>query len=650
MLFLPGLRLAAQPALSNRVSSYDIRVRLDTREKQLQGTEVVDWTNPSRDTVSELRFHLYMNAFKNNRSSFMKESGQQAGRRNRPGTWGWIDVRSMRLADGTDLTPSISYSQPDDGNTDDQTVIRVPLPEPVLPGKTIRLEMEFLTRLPRIIARTGYSRDFFLIGQWFPKLGVYEPAGTRERETGGWNCHQFHASSEFYADFSNYRVSMTLPGSFRVGATGERIDSVMNADSTQTLTWLARDVVDFAWTAAPWFGEIRDQWNDTRIRILYPPEHADQAGRFLAGLKTALDYFSRALGPYPYPSITVVDPPFHGINAGGMEYPMFITTGTLAGLPAGIHFPELVTVHEFGHNYFMGILATNEAEEAWMDEGMNSYYESLILDDWFGDDRGYLDLPGLPAGSWEDQRLGYTSMSNPRIAPIARKSWEFPEGGYGALSYSKAATMMMTLERLVGKPTMEEIMHTYYRRWKFRHPGGKDFIAVVNEIVRKNHGTHFGEDMNWFFDQVLYGSGVCDYRLALVQNSRLSPPRGVDEISGNKVTYSDIEFDEALYRSRVVVHRLGEVTMPVEIWVEFDDGSTVTENWEGREESISYTYDGPRRAVRAVVDPGRKILLDINYMNNSYAVKPDRSAAREWGFRFLFSVQQAFQFLSLLFA
>ena len=109
---------------------------------------------------------------------------------------------------------------------------RVRLPQPVAPGATLAFDVEFTAQLPRVFARTGYAGDYHLVGQWFPKLAVYEPAGMRGRRAGGWNCHQFHADSEFFADYGSYRVAITTPSRFIVGATGERVREQRNADGT----------------------------------------------------------------------------------------------------------------------------------------------------------------------------------------------------------------------------------------------------------------------------------------------------------------------------------------------------------------------------------------------------------------------------------
>ena len=203
----------ARASLSHQVVRYDIQARLVPETKTVQGREVLSWLNDSDVPVSELRFHLYLNAFKNNRSTFMKESGgSHRGFKLDGENWGSIDVTRIRIKDAADLTPTLEFVQPDDRNPDDQTVARVSLPTAVKPQESVALVIEFAAKLPRVFARSGFSGDFFMVGQWFPKIGVWSK--------GQWNCHQYHASSEFFADFGVYDVSLTVPRDAVVGGTG----------------------------------------------------------------------------------------------------------------------------------------------------------------------------------------------------------------------------------------------------------------------------------------------------------------------------------------------------------------------------------------------------------------------------------------------
>ena len=202
----------ALPDRAPRVADYSIQVSLDATKKTLAGRQRVTWRNPSTDTVPDLWFHLYLNAFRNTKSTFWRESGGQLRGDEMPEDgWGSIDVTALTLTDGTDLTKGLTFESPDDGNRDDRTVARIVLPRPIGPGESVTFDVTFSAQLPKVFARTGYTRDYFLVGQWFPKVAVYEPAGRRGRTAGGWNAHQFHAYSEFYADFGSYHVEMTVP-------------------------------------------------------------------------------------------------------------------------------------------------------------------------------------------------------------------------------------------------------------------------------------------------------------------------------------------------------------------------------------------------------------------------------------------------------
>lgn len=655
ILFLWNLLSTAQiifqKPLSQRVVSYDIKVKLNTDSKVIDGTEILTWKNPSKETVKDLQFHLYLNAFKNSKSTFMKESG---GHLRGMGfdesleeNWGYIDILSMKRIGGEDLTSKIKFIHPDDNNTDDQTVIDVMLSNAVKPGEEIKLEINFKSKLPRIYARTGFAGDYFLVGQWFPKIGVYEYPGIRYAEKGQWNCHQFHANSEFYADFGVFDVHITLPSEFVVGAVGTLQSKVVNKDGTSTYYYRAEDLIDFAWTASPKFKVVTDKWRDVNIKIMMQPEHFNQTGRYLKALKATLEYFDSHLGKYPYYTITVVDPPFNGIGSGGMEYPTFITAGTIWKMPEGIKLPEQVVVHEFGHNYFMGMLASNEFEEAFLDEGFNQYFETRIMDDTYGLATGSVNIAGFKVGDFEMSRFSYSGMKNPKLAEIYRKSWEYTEGGYGGFTYMKTAVMLKTLEGLLGMNTMNEIMKIYFERWKFKHPCVKDFIAIVNEVTLRDHGRKFGDNMNWFFDQVLYGNDVCDYSVASISNTDAENDFGVFDKEGKKTFVKSSSMNKN--KSSVVIYRKGEVKLPVEVLITFADGKKIVEKWDGRSRTKKFEYETKSKIVTAQLDPFNKIPLDVNVINNSLTTEPETGVFKKYSVKFLHWIQNAMLAVSMLF-
>jgi hypothetical protein len=632
-----------EAGLSKPVVSYDLKARLRPGTRTVEGSETLTWLNDSGAPVSELRFHLYLNAFQNNRSTFMVESGALASREKRPAEdWGRIDVTSLRIPGGPDLAPTLEFVQPDDGNQDDRTVARVPLPSPVPPGGRITLEIEFVSKLPKVIARSGYVGEFYLVGQWFPKLGVFQ--------NGAWNCHQYHAHSEFFADFGLFKAELTVPEKYIVGATGKRIGERTNADGTKTYTHYQDDVHDFAWTACPDFREFREKFVlddpkvETEMILLVHRAHLGQKDRYVRSLRQGIEFYSRNYGAYPYPTITLVDPAPGAMAAGGMEYPTFFTSDTMSWLPAGVRMPELVTIHEFGHNYWYGMVGSNEFEEAWLDEGINTYSEIKAMDHYYGADRSMLDLFGVRLGEVPYQRL--TVIGSGRFDPILKNSWSFIGGSYTVNVYSKAGLMMLTLEKMLGEPVMGKVMKTYFETWKFRHPTSRDFVRVAEDVS--------GRDLGWFFDQVLSSPDKLDYGISDLRTFEIAAPDGV--FDGGKAP-SDKESRSGeerkapgtpkLFRSVVTAARTGEMIFPQEILVTFENGEKVREFWDGRDRWTRFVYDREVRVRSAEVDPEHRLALDVNYLNNSRVMDAGTAAPMKFGAGLLKWFQGLLSFIAM---
>lgn len=656
------------PEKAEEVVDYDIRVRLDPAARQITGRQRLRWRNPSTDSVPDLWFHLYLNAFKNTESTFVRESGGRLrGDRMTEGNWGWIDVTSMKLPDGTDLTPRLRFEHPDDDNDKDRTVARVVLPQPVPAGGEVTVDVEFRAQLPQVFARTGYRRDFYLVAQWFPKLGVYEPAGMRGRASGGWNCHQFHAHSEFYADFGHYRVEMTVPSRFVLGATGRRLSRRDNPDGTATYVHEESGVHDFAWTADPAYVEVKRAFSatadvtpqeyeatarllarsldevrlsDVEITLLMHEGRMAQLERHLAATKTALKYFGLWYGRYPYSALTVVDPAPGAGGAGGMEYPTLITAGTTflanRGPLRGLLAAENVIVHEFGHQFWYGLVANNEFEEAWLDEGVNSYSTGKVLDLAYGPETSMVnDVLGLRLGQVEAARLG--NGPHRRYDAIRRRSWDYSSSGnYGFNSYARPQLTLLTLEGLLGEQTMARVMRTYHERWRFRHPRSEDFFAVASEVS--------GRDLSEFFRQTVLEGNLLDYEVASIRSEPVRDPRGVFDRDGKRATVEAEELPgkegpPAAYETRVLVRRRGEVMLPVNVEFQFEGRPPERVAWDGRERWRRFTFVRPERLLWARVDPDRKLVLDLNRLNDGRRLRGDPRAATKWSARFLFWVQ-----------
>jgi len=622
LLLNPNLdsQIINKEPLSRRITGYDIDVKLDPEAKTVSGNMEAYWINTSVDKVPDVHLHMYMNAFRSPRSTFARESVSSILKRS--SNDGWIDIKHCTDGEGNELIPYMRFISPDDGNINDSTVLQIVLPEPVLPGDTLFLSVDFITKLPSNIIRTGYSGDFFFVAQWFPKFGVYETAGMRYRKQSGWNCHQFHTNSEFYSNHSVYDVKITLPEEYVTGSGGMLINE-FNDDpesKTKTLIYRAEDIVDFAWTAWPGYKVFTDRWNHVEITLLLPEERINQVNRQFTAVKNALEFFTENMGPYPWPYLTFADPPMRGSGSAGMEYTTFFTSQSSDRIPEWIHLPEMVTVHEFGHAFLMGIIATNEFEEPWMDEGMNSFYEARIMDHYWGENSGMIDHPLITVSDKAISRATYVSSNVRQLTSNDQFSWYYPAGTYGMMSYNKAATWLYTLMGILGEDTTNEIFREYYRQWAFKHPSAMDFINVVNKVVQRIHGNEFGDNMNWFFDQTLYGTGICDYKVTALRNDK----------------YED---SDSLYSSKVQLARLGEVTLPVEVRICFSDGDEITEIWDGKSRYKEFSYTGYREIEWVKIDPEYKIRMDVNFINNSMTQEPNHIPVRAFTNKFMLFLQ-----------
>ena len=324
-------------------------------------------------------------------------------------------------------------------------------------------------------------------------------------------------------------------------------------------------------------------------------------------IKGTLDRFDKWYGPYPYDRITLVDPPQGALNAGGMEYPTLITCGTTWWMPQGVLGVELVTEHEFGHQYWYGMVATNEFEEAWMDEGINSYTEAKVMESLYGKGTSMLNLWGMKVDDADSLRNEY--LATPDTDPISRFAWQFMNmNAYGAVTYGKTATMLLTLEGIIGEETVRTAMHTYFMRYRFTHPTTEDFLKTIEEVS--------GQNLRWYFDQAVYGTAILDYEVMDMHSDPLPWYSTRDKGMGKDG-----------FRNYVVVHRIGDFVMPVDLQVRFKNGESVMEHWDGKDRWIRYTYDRADKIVSAGIDPTHQVLLDRDEFNDSRTTVGDGKKA-----------------------
>jgi len=642
---IPVATQPAEPALSPRNANYTMSVQLDPETKMLTATQRLEWRNIQSVATDELWFHLYWNGWRNSESTWMIEdrlrrrSDRETGK-TKEGDWSWITIDAVHLvgADGNtiDLAPTQRFETPDDDNAEDRTVWVVTLPEAVDPGETVTVELVWRAKIPRTFARTGFRGDFFFLAHWFPKLGVFE--GQK-----GWNCHQYHAGTEYFSDYGVYDVTITTPSSYVIGASGRETETVDHGDGTTARRFRQADIHGFAWTASPDYIEVRDRFEHpdlppVDIRLLMQPEHEHQTQRHLDATKAALEHYGLWYGAYPYGHVTVIDPAW-GSGASGMEYPTLFTCGTGIDRPFGAGSPEGVTVHEAGHQFWYGIVGNNEFEYAWLDEGLNTYSTSRTMQETYGNSfrvRRYLAPPGargifalafpeIREDPWMGRLHRYRDDASSDVQ--STPTFRYHPGTGGSLSYSKTALWLRTLENYLGWETFQPVMAAFFDRYAFKHPTPEDFVAVANEVS--------GEDLNWFFDQVIYDSVAFDYAI----DSASSKPVGLKGLSGDDgdpiyvdpKDDSDEDDEEKHWRTDVVVRRHGGGRFPVQIKMVFENGDESIHEWDGQGRWTIFSEERESKLRYVVVDPDGVLALDIRPNNNSrFREAPSKKGAVKW--------------------
>jgi hypothetical protein len=660
------------------VVDYWIDARLDERSHEIRGTLRMAWRNPTQRSVDHLPFHLYMNAFRAEDSAWMTQArGGHRGQTFARDRWGYVHVSR---ADLLDLDPArnaaagaIALEQvPAEGRVAlsyqedaDPTTMTVALPKPVGPGESAVVELEFTTRLPQVFARTGYHGDFHMAGQWFPKIGVLE-------EERGWQAHTFSLFSEFYADFGDYEVFLDVPEGYVVGATGIRVGEEQPGEGRKRLHYRASMVHDFAWAADPDFIEHWGEYEGIRIRQLIQPEHVDDAEAHMQAQIHALESMEARFGPYPWSTITIVHAPKGAGGAGGMEYPTLYTTSNIAGgeIPKWLLEERLsgvfTTIHEFGHQYFQGLFASNEHAQPWLDEGMNTTANQLVYWDAYGEDPWVARLFGHEVTTKD--LISFSLVMNGDRDPIDQPADRFDPlvDSYGTVTYQKTGAVMLTLRELSGREPWDRALRRYTEAARFRHPTGALLERTLVEEIGGEDGrlALVGDggpgtvwlDVQDYLDHGLRGAAVADFRLIGVGNRRrlgaagwhrvdegeplppeppaavLAAERALAGVLGHAppdgpeqwaLTATPDNWDRTLAKlddeqieGYVIVQRRSSFQVPVEVLVEFADGSREIVMWDGRADHHRFDFPG-RRVTRAIIDPRMILLIEPYKLDNA---------------------------------
>ncbi len=602
---------------------YTIDVNLDTGSHELTGHERVELTNASAKPLDELWWHLYLNAFANDRTTFFR--GGVGGRgTDAPDHWGYTELTSVKLVvEGTEPVELWPDHFDREHSSDDRTDIRLSLPRSIAPGTRATLLVAFRAQLPKVVERTGYGGSFHMVAQWFPKLAKLEPSGNFAH-------FPFHHYSEFYADYGRYDVTVRVPEAFAVVATGERQEERVE-DGRRVVRHVQSDVHDFAFAAWDKFRFLERTVSGRRIVVAFPPGYDAVARRELEVAAAAIDEFSSWYVRYPYRVLSIVHPPAGVEEAGGMEYPTLITTGGAWWTPPAFRDIELVTVHELGHQWFYGLFGSNEFASPFLDEGFNTYAEGRWMHDHYGD-AAVIELGPL---ALSDERMhGGSSVGAVSHRAVASRADEFLSGrDYGNLVYGRTGAVLTTMRRAFGVERFDAAMRTYGERFALEHPTPADIETVFREVI--------GEAAAAFFHRAVFERGWVDFEVVrLACESKREANGFVGEGADRKASKGE-ELKPVVKSTLVRAERRGSLSPPNEVEVIFGDGHTERFPWPADLDAFERTYEGDRCVRRVTVDPDRKVLVDARRDNDTRVTEEGRAPFFSRTARVLTAVLQA---------
>ncbi len=500
-LFFSAFLFSQQPYWQQEVN-YTIEVTLDDKAHTLQGKAGFEYSNNSPDTLTFIWFHLWPNAYKNETTAYARQIF-----RSNDGKKRWKDMKEKGSIDGLDFSVNGQKAtiEPDPENID---IIKLNLPAPLLPSQKISISTPFTVKIPTYSSRSGRVDKSYIMCQWYPKPAVYDRKG--------WHPMPYLDQGEYYSEFGSFDVSITVPSTYVIGATGVlqnedernkyielglanntgngKLQKYLPATTApvKTLRYKAEQVHDFAWFADKDFIIRYDTAQLVSGRVIDVFTYGYEKGnkhwaKSVAYVEDAVRRYSDWIGEYPYPVVQAVEGP-RNVMSGGMEYPMItLITSPTADEPR----LDAVIAHEVGHNWFYGVLGTNERVHAWLDEGINSYYqfryeaEKYKANSIFGD-----MLPAAVKAKPLDEFIGTVYMALTQIPmeeAVETHSADFSDKEkYGLIVYLKAAVWMYIVELSVGKESLEKVMKAYYEQWKFKHPYPEDLKAIFEQQLGTN--------------------------------------------------------------------------------------------------------------------------------------------------------------------
>ena len=598
-------------------ADYKMEVSMDVKNYQYKGKQELVYTNNSSDTLKKVFYHLYPNAFQpgsemDARLHFIKDPDGRM-------------VNKVKQADGKEVKQSrIETLKPNeagylkitnfkqDGAVAQTrvsgTILEVTLAKPILPNSKTTFTLDFDGQVPVQIRRSGRNNSEGVelsMSQWYPKLAEFD--------FEGWHADPYIAR-EFHGVWGNFDVKITIDKEYTIGGSGYLQDknsighgyqdagvTVTYPKKAKTLTWhfIAPNVHDFTWAAdKEYTHDIVKGPNDVDLHFFYKNNEKTTANwKQLEPLMVkVMEYYNQRVGAYPYKQYSFIQG-----GDGGMEYAMctlMLGNGTLEGILG-------TATHELGHSWFQHILASNESKHPWMDEGFTTYIEDSALNELKGDKKEVNPFVG-------NYKAYYSLVNSGKEQPQTTHGDRYDENRpYSISSYIKGSLFLSQLEYIIGKENVDATLKRYFNDFKFKHPTPNDIKRTAERVS--------GAELDWYLIDWTQTTNTIDY--------------GIKDVADNAG------------KTTVSLERIGRMPMPIDLRVDYTDGTsetfyiplrmmnfikpnpnpnekrTVLEDWAWAQQNYSFTIDKNKTAIKKITIDPSGLMADVKQTNNVFEVK-----------------------------
>jgi len=552
---------------------YELDCTLDLENHTLQAKQKITFTNNSNKKINTIYFHLYPHRkYTKEEQEFMYRLAGYFKMNPYPEGFQSGDLKIDNISNKN--KKRLSYKI----EGEDQTILKVELLTELAPRKTVVLNIDFRLEIPHAYGRFGWHKGIVALCRWYPILSVLDEKG--------WHNHPFYPYHQpFFSDSAFYKVRLTLPKKQVVVHTGYLKDSIETQDGNQVLTIETDSPVrDFSLAISPHYKKYSLTYKKIKINSFYLPEDKFYAQKAVEFASELMDYYTKNFGSYPYREFNIA-PVYLGYGGGQSSNLIFIDTRVYKLPKFLIRYFDFLISHETGHQWFYNIVGSDEYKEMWIDEGLNSFFILSYLEAKYGPDAKVMVLP--KGVRWLMPNFSFRQASTDRYIFLAKNGLDRPVLGelssfkepssIFALAYGKGAMVVSMLKRLVGDKIFDRIMHRFFNEFRFDNIRVEDLVRISEE--------ESGRDLKWFFDQWLNTDKICDYAIREVKERE------------------------------VIIENRGEIQMPVKTEIEFRDGSTETDSWDGRTQ-VRKIKISDKKLVRTVKIDLQDLPLDIDKTNN----------------------------------